>query len=129
MTEKDIRKRAVSEKKKLKKLLIAAGTPEERLKIFEPVLDNVSWMKIKLDEAREQIKEENITVEYDNGGGQRGVRENPMFKGYEALWKTYMSGLSSLISGLPESKAALIEESEKPQSMLELIRAKKCKEA
>ena len=103
MTEKDIRKRAVS--------------------------DNVSWMKIKLDEDREQIKEENITVEYDNGSGQRGVRENPMFNGYEALWKTYMSGLSSLISGLPKSKAALIEESEKPQSMLELIRAKKSKEA
>ncbi len=36
-------------------------------------------------------------MEYDNGGGQTGVRENPAFRAYEALWKTYLSGLDALL--------------------------------
>ena len=63
---------------------------------------NVSWMKSKLDDARTAIGEDGITVEYDNGGGQTGVRENPAFRAYEALWKTYLSGLDALLKLLPE---------------------------
>lgn len=128
--DKDINKRAAAEKRKLKKLIVEAGIAENRLKLLEPVLENASWMKVKLDDARELASYESITVEYDNGGGQSGIRENPTFKGYSALWKSYMAAINMILQSVPAAKQAIkTEEPAKPQSMLELIRSKKSKEA
>ena len=105
-----------------------ANISEHKMKVIEPVVINSSFMKVKLDEARDQIKEETITVEYDNGGGQKGVRENPVFKAYEALWKSYMLGIDKILSVIPEeSRADFVEETEqiKPQTVLDMVRDKK----
>lgn len=128
--DKGIKKRASAEKRKLKKLIVEAGISENRLKLLEPVLENASWMKVKLDDARELAEYESLTVEYDNGGGQSGIRENPMLKGYSALWKSYMAAMNMILQSVPAAKQAIrTEEPAKPQSMLELIRSKKSKEA
>ena len=39
---------------------------------------------------------------YDNGGGQTGERENPIFKAYINLWRAYMVGLEKYTSYLPK---------------------------
>lgn len=128
--DKGIKKRAAAERRKLRKLLVAAGATEDRLKILDPIIDNASWMKVKLDDARELVEEESLTVEYDNGGGQHGIRENPMFKGYGALWKSYTAAMNMILTSIPQAKQAIRQdEPAKPQSMLELIRSKKSKEA
>ena len=84
----EIEKRCAAERRKLARFLSKNGLNEEKIKSLDPVILNVSWMKSKLDDARTAIGEDGITVEYDNGGGQTGVRENPAFRAYEALWKT-----------------------------------------
>ena len=87
-------------------------------------------MKSKLDDARTAIGEDGITVEYDNGGGQTGVRENPAFRAYEALWKTYLSGLDALLKLLPEGAAedpAL--SAVKPASALALVQGRRKRDA
>ena len=120
------------EMKRLKKLLKDAGVSAPRMKMLEPVIENVSWMKIKLDQAREKIKNSGIVMPYDNGGGQTGIRENPAFKGYEALWKSYMAGMSKLLEAMPPEIIEAEEETEKeqaPVTVLELIRTKHKKEA
>ncbi len=83
----EIAKRSAAERRKLAKFLAKNGLNDEKIKSLDPVILNVSWMKSKLDDAREAIGEEGITVEYDNGGGQSGVRENPAFRAYEAFGK------------------------------------------
>lgn len=121
-----------SEKTRLKRLLKEAGTSDARMKMLEPVIENVAWMKIKLDQAREKIKNSGIVMPYDNGGGQTGIRENPAFKGYEALWKSYMAGMSKLLEAMPPEVIEAEEEAEKeqaPVTVLELIRTKHKKEA
>ena len=80
----EIAKRSAAERRKLAKLA-KNGLNDEKIQSLDPVILNVSWMKSKLDDAREAIGEEGITVEYDNGGGQSGVRENPAFRAYEVL--------------------------------------------
>ena len=50
----------------------------------------------KLEESRELMANEPIVVEYDNGGGQSGVRENPYFSAYEKLLASYTKSLSVL---------------------------------
>ena len=42
-----------------------------------------------------------VVCEYDNGGGQTGTRENPIFKAYINLWRAYMVGLEKYTSYLP----------------------------
>lgn len=121
-----------SEKTRIKRLLKESGTSDARMKMLEPVIENVAWMKIKLDQAREKIKNSGIVMPYDNGGGQTGIRENPAFKGYEALWKSYMAGMSKLLEAMPPEVIEAEEETEKeqaPVTVLELIRTKHKKEA
>jgi len=99
--EEALKEAAQKEKRKLTRELKKAEIPAHKMKILEPIIENVSWMRVKLDEAREQIKTEAIVVEYDNGGGQKGLRENPFFKGYEQLWKSYMLGMNRILNELP----------------------------
>ncbi len=122
----EIEKKCAAERRKLARFLSKNGLNEEKIKSLDPVILNVSWMKSKLDDARTAIGEDGITVEYDNGGGQTGVRENPAFRAYEALWKTYLSGLDALLKLLPEGATEDPALSEvKPASALALVQGRR----
>lgn len=122
--------RTTPEIERLTGLLYDAEVSERRIKSLSSVIENTAWMKIKLDDAREAIKSSNVVIPYDNGGGQSGIRENPLFKGYESLFKTYMQGMDRILSALPAEKVKEVEqEIEKPQTVLELVRNKHKKEA
>lgn len=130
MNDKEIKKRADDEQIRLIEIMKQSGVSDKRIKMLEPVILNTSWMKAKLDDAREAIKNSNVAIPYDNGGGQTGIRENPLFKGYESLWKSYMNGMDRIVSCLPQDVARIeVEEATKPKTMLELVRSKHAKEA
>ena len=121
--ENELRQRADEEKNRIVGILTEAGISERRMQMLGPVIDNVSWMKAKLDDSRTLIKNSNIVVPYDNGGGQKGIRENPAFRGYESLWKSYMQGMNRILDTLPEEEAKTLDyEDMKPQSVLSLVR-------
>ena len=125
----EIEKRSAAERRKLTRFLSKNGMDEEKIKSSDPVILNVSWMKAKLDDARTAIGEDGITVAYDNGGGQTGVRENPAFRAYEALWKTYLSGLDVLLKLLPEQAEQEQVAELKPASALALVTSRRKREA
>lgn len=125
----EIEKRSAAERRKLTRFLSKNGMDEEKIKSIDPVILNVSWMKAKLDDARTAIGEDGITVAYDNGGGQTGVRENPAFRAYEALWKTYLSGLDVLLKLLPEQAEQEQVAELKPASALALVTSRRKREA
>ncbi len=121
--ENELRQRADEEKNRIVGILTEAGISERRMQMLGPVIENVSWMKAKLDDSRALIKNSNIVVPYDNGGGQKGIRENPAFRGYESLWKSYMQGMNRILDTLPEEEAKTLDyEDMKPQSVLSLVR-------
>lgn len=127
MEKKEISKRAKAEAKKLRSLLFSYDVDENQIKLLTPLIENTAWMKVKLDDAMESIKESQIVVAYDNGGGQKGIRENPLFKGYEALFKSYMTALSKVLEYVPKQEAVKQIEPAKEQSktVLEFVRCKK----
>ena len=130
MNESELRERAEEEQNRITDLLSEIGISERRRKIMEPIIVNTAWMKAKLDDAREAIKHSNIVISYDNGGGQKGIRENPLFRGYESLWKSYMQGMSKILDCLPQEACEIkAMELEKPKTMLELVRNRHAKEA
>ena len=54
------------------------------------------WMEAKLPNAREGIGRSSVAIPYDNGGGQRGIRKNPAFDGYNSLMSSYTKALKQL---------------------------------
>lgn len=118
-----------TEKDRLTAILFDCGVSENKISVLDPIIENTVWMRIKLDATREKIKTSPAVVKYDNGGGQTGIRENPYYKAYESLFKSYMSGMDKILSFLPKDTAQEIKEVEKPKSVLELVRDKHKKEA
>jgi len=118
--------KTIAEIEKITQLLIDFGVSEKRISLLEPVIENTAFMKAKLDDSKELVMNSSIAIAYDNGGGQKGIRENPIFKAYESLWKSYMSGIDRIFNVLPdeESRAAVVQEL-KPQTMLEIVRNKR----
>ncbi len=58
----DIEKNAAKEKLRLIRILKAAEVSQNRMEILKPTIENVAWMKAKLDDARELIKESNVPL-------------------------------------------------------------------
>ena len=129
MQENDLKKRVNREKNRIKRQLKEAGAAKCQINILMPTIENVAWMRAKLEDAREEIGEGNLIVEYDNGGGQKGTRENPLCKGYKALWQAYMAGMAKIIAAIPEASESEGEEKQGTKSVLELVREKDRKKA
>ena len=130
MDDLELKERAEEEQNRIINLLSEIGISERRRKMMEPIILNTAWMKAKLDDTRESIKRSQVVIPYDNGGGQKGLRENPLFRGYESLWKSYMQGMSKILDCLPQEACEIkAVELEKPKTMLELVRNRHAKEA
>ena len=126
MTERSARDRAKTEKNKLTRMLKAAGIKEEKLKMMQSVIANTAMMKAKLDDAQAEIEEAGLTEEYENGGGQSGVRANPVITAYSTLWKSYMAGMKVILDCLPDSAAAQKpKKPEEPKNMLQIVMEKR----
>ena len=78
----------------------------------QELAESVVFMAKKLEEARKTLKDEPLVIEYDNGGGQCGIRENPHFTAYEHLLTAYNKALRQLTEivekGSPSRKASTI---------------------
>ena len=77
--------------------------------IAMPLIHNLAWMKVKLDEARVDLMGESLFVPYDHGGGQAGIREHPGFAAYNKLFTTFSRGIKQLID-LMDYEAGEIDE-------------------
>lgn len=121
----ELEKRADKEKNRIKRLLTQAGTPPDRISLLEPVIANTAWMKAKLDDTMAIIKESGVCIPYDNGGGQTGIRRNPLFDGYESLWKSYTAGVARITDILPTGKEQVKKDVGESKPVLQLVRDKK----
>ena len=120
---KKLKRLGRAEEKKLMELL--GDLPERQREILSPVVQNTAWMKVQLDRARELIATGEIVMNYDNGGGQEGIRENPAFKGYEALWKAYMQGASKILDAAAGKATQEEKEKLRQPSVLELVKERR----
>lgn len=123
MTKTDLESRKNKEKNRLKRLLKEAGTEDWKIKMLLPVLENTAWMCAKLEDSLEKLETEDIAVYYDNGGGQRGLRQNPHIQAYEALWKSYMAGMSQIVTA-PGAQKDAKSKTLQPKSVIALVKGK-----
>lgn len=128
-TGKESEKKIKKEKNSLKRILRDAGISPERQKALLPLIDNVAFMKNRLDEARDDLISEPLTEEYTNGKDQGGVKESSKFKAYENLWRAYMQGMAVILDQVPKKQQMTPEQATKPQTVLELIQNRNRQEA
>ena len=122
MEKNDIESRKNKERNRLKRLLKAADVEDWKIQTLHQVIENTAWMSVKLEDTRQEIREAEVTVPYDNGGGQSGVRQNPVFQGYESLWKAYMTGMTQILTAAGMKKDQK-SENLKPRSVIQLVRS------
>ncbi len=81
--------------------------------------ENVVFMARKLKETRESMGRTPLIVKYDNGGGQAGYRENPVFKAYNSMASRYVAALHELesIVGAP---VVVVGTDERPNRLADL---------
>lgn len=75
---------------------LAEGAPENMRDRARELAENVLWMEQKLKDARRVIGKSSVAIPYDNGGGQKGIRKNPAFDGYNSLMSSYTKALKQL---------------------------------
>ena len=108
-------------KRSKKALEISGSAPENLRQQAADLAENVLWMAVKLEETRLAIGDEGVSVPYDNGGGQSGMRRNPAFDGYNALMSSYTKALKQLC----EMTGKHIEEESLDESLDSIISAAK----
>ena len=86
--------RQVSKNTKIKNLI--QDIKAEYLEQAKRLAEEIVFMQDMLDKARNDFKDEGLIDYYDNGGGQKGTRENPAIAAYQKLLKNYMAALDSL---------------------------------
>ena len=74
----------------------------------ENLIEQIKVMEDKLKEAAEQLPSEDLIVEYNNGGGQSGIRENPFYSAYEKLMACYLKSVNTL-NGLSGNEVVEID--------------------
>ncbi len=99
------------EQKRLFEILEKAEVSAQTRTALVPVVENLAWMKVKLDETRAEMQESSVICHYSNGGGQEGERENPIFRAYINLWRAYMLGFEKYTSYLPKEMQDELSES------------------
>ena len=60
----------------------------------EILVKQLNMMAARIIEEGKRIESEPLVMEYDNGGGQSGVRENPFYPAYEKLLTSYTKTLA-----------------------------------
>lgn len=68
--------------------------------------EQMLFMADKLEETREELVYQPLAIAYDNGGGQSGIRENPVYSAYEKLLSAYTKTISTLSSMIGEGGEA-----------------------
>lgn len=105
--------------------LVAGYDGPLRPQVLE-LAENVVFMAHKLKETRDSMGKTPLIVRYDNGGGQAGYRENPVFKAYNSMASRYVAALHELesIIDAPVTVAGTDERPNRLAGMRAISRAK-----
>lgn len=76
---------------------------ENKLKFVETLIDRLAFLNVSIKYLEESISIEGTRVEYDNGGGQTGTKDNPDVKTHIAYTKNIATITKQLVDLVPQS--------------------------
>lgn len=90
---------------------MCSSLPDSKQPRARELAVNLLFLERKLDEARRQALTEPAVSEYDNGGGQSGIRVSPWVQAYGSLLKSYGAALKQFEDQFAEDGKAQEETS------------------
>lgn len=101
--EKRIRKEIAKLKRNWKK---KGQIPDELTKklmdFCMPIIQNLAFMTVTLEDLKEEINRDGCTVEYKNGENQYGTKKNPAVETYNTMIKNYTVLYKQLFDMIPK---------------------------
>ena len=97
--EKEKLKRIKHEKNKLNRIF--KNIDEKRRKTVERLIDNAAFMAATLEDLQEDINQNGVISEYQNGENQWGTKKSPEVEVYNTMLKNYTSVIKQLTDLLP----------------------------
>lgn len=91
--------------------------PEKRA-LADGLIQNAAFMRAMLNQIQETMKECGTVEDYNNGGGQAGVKISAATQSYNSLIKNYMAAIRDLNRLLPKGS---VEITEKQDALAELM--------
>lgn len=79
--------------------------PEKKLKLITPTIENACFMKVTLEDLRENIINEGTKEKYQNSETQFGFKKSTSLSAYNSLIKNYTSTIDRLEKYLPTEVA------------------------
>lgn len=89
---------------------IAEGVDRRIRPQVEVLANQILFMADKLEESREHLKDQDLVIDYDNGGGQSGIRENPEFVAYHKLLTSFNKSMTQLREIIGNGSADVVED-------------------
>lgn len=74
------------------------------------LIENVAYMAVTLRELRDDINQEGLITEYQNGENQFGTKKSPKVEIYNTMVKNYTSSFKTLLDLLPKNKEQIIDD-------------------
>lgn len=98
--------------------------PESKRQLFEQLCDELAFIEAKLEETRRSLEDAPLVI-----NGEKMPHRNAGFDAYNALFSSYLKGLSALNAAILEGKQATDgdsgdDEPAQPQSRLSDFRAR-----
>ena len=88
------KERITKEEQRLLQLFQNATDAERKLAL--PSIKNLAFMVIQLQDLQEEITSKGAIEKYDNGGGQKGLKQSTALQSYNNLIKSYNTTLKLL---------------------------------
>ena len=79
-------------------------------KAIQSVIENAAFMAVTLRELREHLNRNGLTVEYQNGEFQSGIKKSPEIEIYNTMIKNFVSTMKSITDLLPKEIANKIKD-------------------
>lgn len=98
--------------------LLCSRIPDDMRPHAIELAENLFFMEGKLRETRRGLANQQVVIAYDNGGGQKGIRKNPIFEGYNHLMANYRKTLGQLAEMLREYGAAHDDAQDNPLAQI-----------
>ena len=101
-------KEIIKEKERLQNIF--EDIDENKRDFVSHQIDNLAWLNIASKELMDSIDRDGTKCEYNNGGGQGGVKDNPDIKTLIAYQKNVTSITKQLLELVPKkSKSKFME--------------------
>lgn len=88
----------------------------DKAALVKELIQNAAYSAVTLRELQKNITEHGAIQEYNNGGGQSGMRISPALQAYTKLIATYNGIIKQLVGLLPKSEQELARISSDPMA-------------